>query len=195
MLATKFANTSIILASQSPRRQELLKGLDIPFTIETRPVNEVYNNDLKASDITAYLSQLKASAFKNDLKAGTLIITSDTIVWQNDQPLEKPKNLEDAANMIGRLSGTSHDVFTSVTFTTTTHQRTITDCTTVYIKNLTPAEIDYYVTNYSPLDKAGAYGIQDWLGYAAVERIDGCYYNVMGLPLPKVYDVLKDWDS
>jgi septum formation protein len=191
MLAQKFANTEIILASQSPRRQELLKGLDLNFRIETRPVDEVYSNDLIGHEITDYLSILKASAFKNDLKDNQLLITSDTIVWFQDEPLEKPKDAQHAKKMLRFLSGKTHEVFTSVCFTSIQRQQVIYDVTKVHFAVLTDEEIDYYVTNYKPFDKAGAYGVQDWLGYAAVTRLDGCYYNVMGLPLPKVYKFLK----
>ncbi|EAS19670.1 Maf-like protein implicated in septum formation [Flavobacteria bacterium BBFL7] len=191
MLQEKFKNTEIILASQSPRRQELLKGLDINFKIETRPINEVYSNDLKGAQITDYLSILKAHAFKNDLKDDQLLITSDTIVWFNDAPLEKPKSDQHAIDMITSMCGHVHEVYTSVCFTSTSQQTVINDCTKVHFANLTAAEIEYYVKTYQPMDKAGAYGIQDWLGYAAVTRLEGCYYNVMGLPLPKVYGFLK----
>jgi len=191
MLAQKFKDTRIILGSQSPRRQELLKGLDIAFTVETRPVLEVYDEQLVAGEITTYLATLKATAFKGDLAVDQLLITSDTIVWQHGKALEKPSSAAHAKSMLERLSGTSHQVYTSVCFTSTTQQQCITDCTTVHIKPLNSAEIDYYVTNYKPMDKAGAYGVQDWLGYIAVDKLEGCYYNVMGLPLPKVYDVLK----
>lgn len=192
MLAEKFKDTQIILGSQSPRRQELLKGLDIDFTIETRPVHEVYDTTLKAGEITSFLSKLKAAAFDN-LKENELLITSDTIVWQNDQALEKPKSTEHAKEMLQQLSGTVHEVFTSVCFTTTSKQECITDVTEVHFRTLTNEEIDYYIATYKPMDKAGAYGVQDWLGYAAVEKLVGCYYNVMGLPLPRVYEVLKNW--
>jgi septum formation protein len=191
MLADKFATTKIILASQSPRRQELLKGLDLDFTIEIRPVNEVYSTDLKSHQITDYLSVLKASAFKTDLKDKELLITSDTIVWFKEKALEKPKNATHAKEMLTLMSGHSHEVYTSVCFTTTQSQEVIYDVTKVYFATLTEEEIDYYVANYKPFDKAGAYGVQDWLGYAAVTRLEGCYYNVMGLPLPKVYEFLK----
>lgn len=193
MLSAKFKNTQIILASQSPRRQELLKGLDLDFIIETRPVNEVYSKDLKGQEITDYLSILKASAFKDDLEENQLLITSDTIVWFQDMPLEKPKDEKHAKKMIASMSGSSHEVYTSVCFTTSNNQHVINDCTKVHFASLTEEEIDYYVVNHKPFDKAGAYGIQDWLGYAAVTRLEGCYYNVMGLPLPKVYKFLKDF--
>jgi septum formation protein len=193
MLSEKYKDTQIILASQSPRRQELLKGLDLDFIIETRPLNEVYSDDLKGNEITDYLSILKASAFKDDLKENQLLITSDTIVWFQDAPLEKPKNAQHAREMIASMSGSIHEVYTSVCFTSINKQEVINDCTKVHFASLTEEEIDYYVNNYKPFDKAGAYGIQDWLGYAAVTRLEGCYYNVMGLPLPKVYEYLKEF--
>lgn len=192
MLKEKFKNTDIILASQSPRRQELLKGLDIDFKIETRPVDEVYPANLKGSEITDYLSLLKASAFKDDLKDHQLLITSDTIVWFKDAPLEKPKSEQHAIDMISSMSGNVHEVFTSVCFTSTKQQTVINDCTKVHFASLTTEEIEYYVKTYQPMDKAGAYGVQDWLGYAAVKKLEGCYYNVMGLPLPMVYGFLKN---
>ena len=192
MLRAKFKNTDIILASQSPRRQELLKGLDIDFRIETRPVNEVYSDTLKEHEITDYLSSLKANAFDKDLQDHQLLITSDTIVWFQNSALEKPQSAQHAKEMITSLSGKIHKVFTSVCFTTSTSQDVINDCTHVHFASLTQEEIDYYVTTFKPFDKAGAYGIQDWLGYAAVTRLEGCYYNVMGLPLPKVYEFMKN---
>jgi len=191
MFQEKFKDIDIILASQSPRRQELLKGLDINFRIETRPIDEVYSTDLKGSEITDYLSVLKASAFKDDLKENQLLITSDTIVWFKDAPLEKPKSEQHAIEMITSMNGNVHEVFTSVCFTSTSQQTVINDCTKVHFAKLTLEEIKYYVNTYQPMDKAGAYGIQDWLGYTAVEKLEGCYYNVMGLPLPKVYHFLK----
>ncbi|WP_213523582.1 Maf family nucleotide pyrophosphatase [Nonlabens sp.] len=193
MLSEKFASIDIILASQSPRRQALLKGLDIDFSIATRPVDEVYSSELKRQEITNYLSILKAEAFTNELTTRQLLITSDTIVWFKDEALEKPKNAEHAKEMLSSMSGHSHEVVTSVCFTTTQRQEVIYDCTKVHFATLTEEEIEYYVGNYQPFDKAGGYGVQDWLGYAAVTRLEGCYYNVMGLPLPKVYEFLKNF--
>ncbi|KQC33628.1 septum formation inhibitor Maf [Nonlabens sp. YIK11] len=190
MLQEKLQHIDIILASQSPRRQELLKGLDIDFRIETRPVDEVYEDHLTAGEITAFLAALKAKAFQNDVKENELLITSDTIVWLDNEALGKPENEQHAKEMLASMSGKMHEVYTSVTFTTSTKQDTITDCTKVYFKKLTTAEISYYVDTYQPMDRAGAYGIQDWIGYTGIEKLDGCYYNVMGLPLPKVYEWL-----
>lgn len=191
MLRQELQHLDIILASQSPRRQELLKGLDIDFKIETRPVDEIYGDHLKAGEITVYLSELKAEAFRKDISNNQLIITSDTIVWLNDRALEKPINAEHARQMLATMSGKKHEVYTSVCFTSTSIQQTITDMTQVYFKELTAREIDYYVETYKPFDRAGAYGIQDWIGYTSISKLEGCYYNVMGLPLPRVYEWLK----
>jgi septum formation protein len=192
MIASHIQHLDIILASQSPRRQELLKGLDIDFTIETRPIEEVYDNQLQAGQITKYLAELKAQAFKGSLLPNQLVITSDTIVWLQDEALEKPKNAQHARQMLAKMSGRIHEVYTSVCFTATTFCETITDVTKVYFKELSPEEINYYVSTYQPFDRAGAYGIQDWIGYTAISKLEGCYYNVMGLPLPKVYDWFKN---
>lgn len=191
MLQPKFKDHRIILASQSPRRQELLKELALDFDIETRPIDEVYDSNLKGAAITDYLSSLKASAF-NDLAPQDLLITSDTIVWIDDQALGKPQNHEEACKMLSMMSGKMHQVFTSVCFTTANKQWTISDETKVYFNTLTYEEIEHYVSHYKPFDRAGSYGIQDWLGCIGIEKIDGCYYNVMGLPLPKVYSFLKN---
>ncbi|WP_194852624.1 Maf family nucleotide pyrophosphatase [Nonlabens antarcticus] len=191
MLQEKLKHIDIILASQSPRRQELLKGLDLDFRIETRPIDEVYNSELIAGEITAFLSSLKAKAFSDDLQENQLIMTSDTIVWLDGKALEKPKNGGHAKKMLASMSGTMHQVYTSVTFTSSKIQETITDVTKVFFKEMTPEEIDYYVDHYKPFDRAGGYGIQDWIGFTSIEKLEGCYYNVMGLPLPKVYEWLK----
>ena len=189
MLREKFKYHKIILASQSPRRQELLRGLDVDFEIETRPVDENYDSKLKGTAITDFLSTLKAKAF-TDLAENTILITSDTIVWLDDQALGKPKNEEEARAMLHQLSGRRHQVHTSVCFTTVDSQDVINDTTEVTFGKLNDQEIDYYVEKYRPFDRAGSYGIQDWLGFAKVTSINGCYYNVMGLPLPKVYKFL-----
>jgi len=191
MLRESLQHLDIVLASQSPRRQELLKGLDIDFRIETRPIDEVFDDHLKAGEITAFLSALKAGAFSNDIEENQLIITSDTIVWLDNAALGKPNDAAHAKQMLASMSGKMHEVYTSVTFTSSDFQETITDLTQVFFKQLTTAEISYYVDTYKPMDRAGAYGIQDWIGYTGIEKLKGCYYNVMGLPLPKVYEWLS----
>lgn len=190
MLKERLKKYNIILASGSPRRQSLLKELNIDFKIEVREIEESYSEKLQAAEITDYLSKLKASAF-DDLSNNELLITSDTIVWKNNRAIGKPKNLEDAKKMLGGLSDGMHEVITSVCFTTTKFQRTINDVTKVYFKELSISEIDYYLKNYKPFDKAGSYGIQEWIGYIAITRLEGSYFNVMGLPIHKVYKVLS----
>ena len=190
MLSEKFKNNHIILASASPRRQELFKELGIPFSIKIKSVEEVYSSQLKAAEITNYLALLKAKAFENELHKNDIIITSDTIVWLNDKPLEKPKNSEEATLMLQQLSGKSHEVHTSVCIKTLANELVFSDLTKVFFKELSISEINYYVENYKPFDKAGAYGIQEWIGFIGVTRIEGSYYNVMGLPVHKLYEEL-----
>lgn len=194
-LSEKLKNHHIILASASPRRQELLKSLDIDFEVRVKPVDEVYQPELKREEITNYLAKLKAETLKNELHINDILITSDTIVWHNDSAVEKPLNEKDAIRMLKALSNSSHEVITSVCFTTLTQQKTLHCVTKVYFKALTNHDINYYVSNYQPLDKAGAYGIQEWIGYIGVERIEGSYLNVVGFPLHLVYETLNDMVS
>ena len=192
MLKEKLKNYNIILASGSPRRQDFFKLLDLDFTIEVREVEEIYPaKTLKTSAITDYLAQLKASAFE-DLSEKDILITSDTIVWKDGRAMGKPIDKEDAQTMLLDLSGEMHEVFTSVCFTSKYFQKTINDSTKVWFKRLSKEEINYYITNYQPYDKAGSYGIQDWLGYIGIERIEGCFFNVMGLPTRLVYKTLME---
>jgi septum formation protein len=192
MLKEKLKDYNIILASGSPRRQDFFRLLDLDFTIDVREVEEVYSAEtLKKSAITDYLAQLKASVFE-DLSENDILITSDTIVWKNGAALGKPTDKEDAKLMLKGLSGKTHEVFTSVSFTSKHFQKTINDSTKVWFKTLTDEEIEYYLTNYQPYDKAGSYGIQDWLGYIGIERIEGCFFNVMGLPTRLVYKTLTE---
>lgn len=180
----------IILASKSPRRQHLLKELGFEFEIITKEVEEVYPPELKKEQVAIFLSELKAKAFKGDLKENDLIITSDTIVCLGEDIIGKPINREDAINMLGKLSGNSHEVITAVTLLSKEKQHTFYDLTEVYFKTLTSEEIEYYIDNYQPFDKAGSYGVQEWIGYIAIEKINGSYYNVMGLPVKKLYEEL-----
>ncbi len=188
-LIEKFKNKKLILASGSPRRQELLKGLDIPFIIETKEVNEVYPSQLKAGEITEYLAKLKADAFPK-IDSDTIIITADTIVWINDKAVMKPKDREEALEMIKSLSNKCHSVFTSVCIKSKIKIKVFTELTKVYFENLTEDEIVYYVDKYKPYDKAGAYGAQDWIGYIGIKKLEGSYFNVMGLPVHKLYKEL-----
>lgn len=181
---------NIILASKSPRRQHLLKELGFEFEIITKEVEEVYPPELKKEQVAIFLSELKAKAFKDDLKDNDLVITSDTIVCLNDEIIGKPIDREDAIKMLGKLSGNRHDVITAVTLLSNQKQHTFYDVTEVYFKELTTAEIEYYIDKYEPYDKAGSYGVQEWIGYVAIEKISGSYYNVMGLPVKKLYEEL-----
>src|SRR5690606_3364032 len=191
MLREKLKNHNIILASASPRRQAFFKELDLDFTIQVKEIDEVYSSELKHSKITDYLSQLKASVFEN-LKENDILITSDTIVWKDEKALGKPKDFQDAKMMLQNLSGQMHEVITSVCFTSKEFQITVNDVTKVWFKNLLEEEIDYYLNNYKPFDKAGSYGIQEWIGYIGIEKIEGCYFNVMGLPTRLVYKTLTE---
>ncbi len=192
MLREKLHNRNVILASQSPRRQELLKGLNIDFKIQVKSVEEKYSKELKREKITNYLAQLKASVFTN-LKKQDLVITSDTIVWFESKPLEKPENKEQAFKMLQQLSGKMHEVITSVCLTSLEKQKIEYAITKVFFKEFSKDEITYYVNHFKPFDKAGAYGIQDWLGFIGVEKIEGSYSNVMGLPTHLVYKMLNEF--
>ena len=191
MLSEKLKKYNIILASGSPRRQRFFKEMDIDFTIQLKEVEEKYPDRLKGVEITDYLSKLKAAAFQN-LEKNDIIITSDTIVWQNGKAVEKPKDEEDAFRMIQSFSGRMHKVFTSVTFTGNDFQKTIHDTTKVWFNELTNEEINYYIKTYQPFDKAGSYGIQEWLGYIGINKIKGSFFNVMGLPTHLVYKTLLE---
>ncbi|WP_042492567.1 Maf family nucleotide pyrophosphatase [Aequorivita sublithincola] len=191
MLREKLKNYNIILASASPRRQAFFKELDLGYTIQVKEVNEIYDTNLTHSKITDYLSQLKASVFV-DLNENDILITSDTIVWKDEKALGKPKDFEEAEKMLQNLSGQMHEVITSVCFTSKDFQKTVNDVTKVWFKPLSDEEIDYYLKNYKPFDKAGSYGIQEWIGYIGIEKIEGCYFNVMGLPTRLVYKTLTE---
>ncbi len=181
----------IILGSGSPRRQELLKGLDIDFRIELKETDETYPNDLVGVDIPTYVAQLKADAYT--LNDNTLLITADTIVWLEGKVYGKPKDREDAKRILSKLSGKSHQVITGMCLKTKERKRVFHVITEVHFSRFTEEEIDYYLDNYKPYDKAGAYGVQEWIGYIGVERIEGSYYNVMGLPIQRLYSELKNW--
>lgn len=190
MLKEKLKNYQIILASGSPRRQQLFKDLGLDFKVIVKPVDEVYPERLKKSEISDYLAQLKSLPFKDSLKDNELVVTSDTIVWHNNQALGKPTSREHAIQMLQSLSNTTHQVITSVCFTTKKLQKTVNATTNVTFKELTTDEITFYVDTYKPFDKAGAYGIQEWIGFVGVSKIEGSYFNVMGLPLHLVYKTL-----
>lgn len=191
MLSTKLSKYSIILASNSPRRQELIKSLDIPFSIKTKEVEEIYPKELKHSEITDFLANLKATPFKKELKENELLITSDTIVWINKRALGKPKNYEEAFQMLKEISNNKHEVITSICITGKSFQKTVNDTTIVNFRELSDEEINYYINTYKPFDKAGAYGIQEWIGKIGITKIEGSYFNVMGFPIHKLYKELS----
>ncbi|MCF8257630.1 MAG: Maf family nucleotide pyrophosphatase [Flavobacteriales bacterium] len=182
----------LVLASASPRRQQLLAGLGLPFSVEPRHADEDFPAHLEREAIPIHVAAQKSAAFDNDeLADGRIILTSDTIVWVNGHVLNKPEDDEDAKRMLRILSGNMHEVYTAIHLRSNDRIVSDFDRTEVYFRALTEAEIGHYVLNFSPLDKAGAYGIQEWIGYVGIERINGCFFNVMGLPLRKVYAGLQ----
>ncbi|MDR1544520.1 MAG: Maf-like protein [Prevotellaceae bacterium] len=182
----------IILASQSERRQNLLKGLDIDFEVKTiDSVKETYPADLQIDKVPEYLARQKAEYYLQFLEKNTLLITADTIVVADNQLLGKPKNEQEAKNMLQTLSGATHEVITGVCLTTQEQQKIFSTVTKVTFSVLNDSEINYYVKKYQPYDKAGGYGIQEWIGFVGVKKIEGSYYNVMGLPVQRIYQVLK----
>lgn len=184
----------IILGSQSPRRRELMAGLDIPFSCVTIDADESYPAELKGGDIPMYISRAKARAYVSELQDNDLLITSDTIVWLNGEMLGKPQDEAEAKAMLVRLSGQTHEVYTAVCFADKNGElETWVDCTKVTFNTLSEDDIDYYVNKYRPLDKAGAYGVQEWIGYVGVTRMEGSYFNVMGFPICHVYERLKKY--
>ncbi|WP_269235720.1 Maf-like protein [Flavobacterium flavigenum] len=191
MLKEKLKKYKLILASGSPRRQQFFKDLDLDFEIRLKDVEEIYPPELKAVEITDFLALLKANAFDGELKQNEILITSDTIVWHESRALGKPKNHKEAFEMIKSMSGKTHEVITSVCFKTSSAATLLHDITKVTFNNLSDETILYYIENYKPYDKAGAYGIQEWLGFMAVAKVEGSYTNVMGLPTAKVYEYLS----
>lgn len=181
----------LILGSGSPRRQELLKSLGFNFSLKPINADESFPENLKAQEIPLYLAEKKANAFPDKLKENELLITADTIVWCEGQVLNKPANFEEGKKMLGSLSGKMHEVFTAVCLKSANKQLSFYDASKVYFKNLTIEEIEFYLTNFSPYDKAGGYGVQDWIGYIGIEKIEGSFYNVMGLPVKQLYEKLK----
>ena len=182
---------NLILASGSPRRQKFFKDLELDFEIRLRPVDEVFPDHLKGSEISGYLARLKSAAFEGELKAGDILVTSDTIVWHNGAAINKPVDEADAVRMIKSLCNATHEVITSVCFKTVDQEIVLHDTTKVTFNDLSDEEIEYYVETHKPLDKAGAYGIQDWIGLVGVTRVEGSYFNVMGMPVHLVYKTLK----
>ena len=178
----------IILASKSPRRQQLLKSLDIDFEVRVKEVEETYPPGLAKEEIPVYLARLKARPFLDELKPGELLITADTIVWCNNRALGKPSGKEEAFGMISQLSGSEHQVISGVCLPSIQKQKSFFSVSIVRFKTLSHQEIDYYINTYEPYDKAGGYGIQEWIGFIGVSHIEGSFYNVMGLPTQKLFD-------
>ena len=181
----------IILASNSPRRKELLAGLGLPFEVNVLPdIDESYPQDMETLSVSEYIANKKAAAYKNYIKKSTLVITADTTVVLGKEIMGKPVDAEDASRMLHELSGKTHQVVTGVCLTTSDEQHSFSVVTDVTFKELSDKEINYYISNYKPFDKAGAYGIQEWIGYIGCTRLEGSYYNVMGLPVQRIYTEL-----
>ncbi len=182
--------TKLILASNSPRRHELLKGLDLDFEVRVKNgIGESYPGNLPAEKVPEYISKEKAAAY--NIKDDELLLTADTVVILHGEIMGKPGDSSDAKEMLRKLSGHTHYVVTGVCLTSREKQVSFSDTTAVTFRNLTEEEIDYYIEHYKPFDKAGAYGVQEWIGYIGVTHIDGSFYNVMGLPVERVYEALK----
>ncbi len=189
MIHTKLKDKHIILASGSPRRQQFLKDLQLDFTVKLKEVEEIFPKKLKGKEITEFLAKLKASPFTN-LKENDILITADTIVWYKNKMMGKPKSADEAIAMLQKLSGKKHNVYSSVCLKSKDKEVVFSAKTTVFFKKITDDEIRYYVTNFNPTDKAGSYGIQEWLGYIGVKKIKGSFFNVVGFPVHKFYKEL-----
>ncbi|TXD51746.1 MULTISPECIES: Maf-like protein [unclassified Polaribacter] len=191
MLKEKLKEYNVILASKSPRRQQFFKDLEIDFTIQLKEVEEIYPQELKGTQITDFLADLKSKAF-TDVSEKDILITSDTIVWLENKALGKPKDAQEAFKMLRSLSNKTHEVITSICIKNKDFHKIINDVTTVSFKEISNDEINYYIKNYKPFDKAGGYGIQEWIGFIAITSIEGSYFNVVGLPVHKLYKELMD---
>ena len=192
MLKNKLKKYSLILASGSPRRQQFFKDLDLDFEIRLKEIEEIFPPELESVEITNYLAELKANAFEGELQPNEILITSDTIVWHNHKALGKPKDKQDAFEILKSLSNATHEVITSVCFKTNIETIVLNEITKVTFNELSDEAILYYIENYKPFDKAGAYGIQEWIGFIGVSKIEGSYANVMGMPTDKVYEYLSN---
>ena len=190
MLRKKFKDIKIILASGSPRRQQFFKDFDLDFEIRLKEIEEVYPSNLQFLEITDYLAKLKADAFEGEIQENELLVTSDTLVWHNNQALGKPVDYNDAFEMLKNLSNATHEVISSVCFKTKSQSEIINEVTKVTFSDLSDDAIHYYLEKHNPFDKAGSYGIQDWIGLIGISKIEGSYTNVVGLPTEKVYQYL-----
>lgn len=194
MLNSSLQKYKLILASGSPRRQQFFKDLELDFEIRLKEIEEVFPPELVGGEITNYLAELKAAAFDGTLADNEILVTSDTIVWHNNKALGKPKDKEDAFRILKSLSNNTHEVITSVCFKTNTKTDLLCETTKVTFNTLSDDAIHYYIDTYKPFDKAGAYGIQEWIGFISVSKIEGSYANVMGMPVDKVYEYLSNLD-
>lgn len=193
MMLKNLSGKKIILASASPRRQQLLKGLELNFEVIVRETDESYPDDLKAEQIALHVARAKADAFLHDLTSQQIVITADTVVWINDHVLNKPGTRDEAIAMISELSGEEHHVYTGVCIQTLEKNLLFYDATKVTFASMSESEIVHYVDEYKPFDKAGAYGAQDWIGLVGIQKLEGSYFNVMGLPVHLVYSHLKSF--
>ena len=194
LLHDKLKNYRLILASQSPRRRQLLSDAGIEFTLADRfECDETFPQDMPAEDVAEYLSRLKSEAYPEPLAEGDILLTADTVVIADNRVLGKPSDRAEAIEMISLLSGCDHEVITGCTLRTASRQRSFSVRSKVHFRALDREEIEYYVDCYRPFDKAGAYGIQEWIGYVGIEGIEGSFYNVMGLPVQRLYSILKEF--
>jgi len=193
MLKDKLNKINIILASGSPRRQQFFKEMDLHYTIRLKEIEEIYPEHLQAEEITNFLAELKASAFENELKENDVLVTSDTIVWLNGKALGKPKDYDDAFQMLQQLANQTHEVITSVCLKSIDKTEIFHCLTKVTFANLSDEAIRYYLDNYKPFDKAGSYGIQDWIGLIGISKIEGSYTNVVGLPTEMLFQKLMNY--
>lgn len=193
MLKEKLNKINIILASGSPRRQQFFKEMDLHYTIRLKEIEEIYPEHLQAEEITNFLAELKASAFENELEENDVLVTSDTIVWLNGKALGKPKDYDDAFKMLQQLANQTHEVITSVCLKSIDKTDVFHSVTKVTFANLSDEAITYYLNNYKPFDKAGSYGIQDWIGLIGISKIEGSYTNVVGLPTEMLFQKLMNY--
>lgn len=193
MIADQFKDYKIILASRSPRRQQLLHELGLKFDVVIKEYNEVYPEGLNGEQIACYVAHNKAKSFINEISDNEIVIAADTIVWCNDQVLGKPVNRADAISILKEISGKTHEVITGVSLLSRTKELTFSESTKVTFEVLTLDEINYYIDEFKPYDKAGAYGIQEWIGIIACSHIDGSYFNVVGLPVQRLYKELQNF--
>lgn len=192
ILQEKYYDYQITLASNSPRRKQFLSDLGLTFTVKPANVNEEYPSQLQGKDIALYIAQQKASVF-NNLNVNEIIITCDTIVWIDNEALGKPENSDDAKKMLQQLSGKTHEVISAVCIKSNQKEKLFYDVTEVTFNTLNSLDIDYYVDTFKPFDKAGSYGIQEWIGLIGIEKINGSYTNVVGMPMEKLYNELMKW--